>query len=249
MRLKNRIAIITGGSSGIGHAIATAFCGEGARVVIADVNPFSEGELTPDLYVRTDVSQSADCARLIDKTLERFGRLDILCNNAGVFEGTKNDEVSEIDEEVWDRVISVNLKGTYLCSKAALPQMQKQRAGVIINMGSISGLVSTSTGRNAAYSASKAGIVALTRNMAIGNARYGIRVNCICPGYIDTPMTESIFELYGKDGLKGDMARVQPLGRFGVPQEIANGAVFLASEESSFMTGASLTIDGGYTAI
>jgi NAD(P)-dependent dehydrogenase (short-subunit alcohol dehydrogenase family) len=248
MKLKDRIAIVTGGSSGIGRKIAAAFAREGAKVTIADIKTPASDQSVPHRYIATDVSRFADCSRLVETTVNEFGRLDILCNNAGVFEGTKNAEASEIDEEVWDRVIAVNLKGTFLCSKAALPVMQAQKSGVIINMGSISGIVSTSTGRNAAYSASKAGIIALTRNIAVGNAKFGIRANCICPGYIETPMTDSIFQVFGAEDLKRSIGDQQLMGRFGTAAEIAQAAVFLASDDSSFMTGAPLLVDGGYTA-
>jgi NAD(P)-dependent dehydrogenase (short-subunit alcohol dehydrogenase family) len=252
MRLNNKVALITGGNSGIGRATAMLFAREGAKValtgldeergnrVVAEINKDSGTAI----FIRSDVRLADDCRHAVDETLRKFGRLDILFNNAGVF---YPHSVVDCPEEEWDLTIDVNLKGTYLMSKLVLPAMIAQGGGVIINNGSGWGI----TGGNeaASYCASKGGVVLLTKAMAIDHGRQGIRVNCICPGDVDTPMLPADAKLR-KIEWKEYLAEAsnRPLGRIGLPEEIARAALFLATDDSSFMTGAVLAVDGGGTA-
>jgi NAD(P)-dependent dehydrogenase (short-subunit alcohol dehydrogenase family) len=194
--------------------------------------------------VAGDVALAADAERMVRVSLENFGRLDVLMNSAGQ-ELVAN--VLETSEEAWDRVLGTNLKGIYLVSRAALPHMLAQRRGSIVNVASQLALVGAKN--FAAYTASKGGVVSLTRSMALDHAQDGVRVNALCPGAIDTPLLRRQFEnRTGPQGTLDDLARLHPVGRLGRPEEIAQAAVFLASDESSFMTGAALVVDGGYTA-
>jgi NAD(P)-dependent dehydrogenase (short-subunit alcohol dehydrogenase family) len=252
MRLKNRVAIITGGTSGIGEATAMLLAQEGASLAITGRNQ-QRGKSVVDrikqhggetIFIPTDVSRADDCRRAVDETLRTFGRIDILFNNAGVFYPQTAIECSERE---WDEQIDVNLKGTFLMSKFALPAMIAQGHGVIINNSSGWGLVG---GDHAvAYCASKGGVVLLTKAMAIDHGRQGIRVNCICPGDVETPMLPADAKMRGlawDKYLAGCSER--PLGRIGTAEEIAKAVLFLASDDSSFMTGAALVVDGGGTA-
>ena len=241
--------MITGAGSGIGRATALLFAEEGAKVVVADysveggeetVKRVKEkgGEAT---FVAVDVSQAADVQKMIKTAIDKYGRLDILHNNAGIiFPLGPTENVSEAD---WDRVLSVNLKGVFLGSKYAIPHMLKQGGGVIINTASIAGLVGTTN--IPAYCASKGGIVSLTKAMAMEYARKNIRVNCICPGAIKTPMLDRFtgFQLEAKKLF----CEGEPIGRCGEPEEIAQAALYLACELSSFVTGTALIVDGGRT--
>jgi NAD(P)-dependent dehydrogenase (short-subunit alcohol dehydrogenase family) len=252
MRLANRTALITGGTSGIGRATAVLFAQEGARVAVTgrdatrglEVANRIENANGKVLFIRSDVRLAADCRHAVEETLATFGGLDILFNNAGVFFPRT---VPECPEEEWDLTLDVNLKGTYLMSKYALPAMIAAGRGVIINNSSGWGLVGGDAA--AAYCASKGGVVLLTKAMAIDHGRQGIRVNCICPGDVETPMLP---EDARRRGLSWETylagAANRPLGRIGQPEEIARAALFLASDESSFMTGAALVVDGGGTA-
>lgn len=254
MRFQGKSVIVTGGSSGIGKATVELFANEGARVLIADIDEYN-AMLTVEklrsmgkdvVFVKTDVSDLADCLRMSRTAIEEFGRIDVLCNNSGIFEMSDKNQVVDMDLATWQRVIDVNLTGTFLVSKMVLPIMRSQRSGSIVNTASISGLVSTSTGRSSAYNASKGALILLTKNMAVANAEFGIRVNSVCPGYVETPMSEKIF----KDvKLKQDIMNRHPMKRFAQPEEIAKAILFLASDDASFITGTSLVIDGGYTAI
>jgi NAD(P)-dependent dehydrogenase (short-subunit alcohol dehydrogenase family) len=252
MRLINKVALITGGNSGIGRATALLFAKEGARVAItgrnADRGKDVVGEIKKvsgtAIFIHSDVRIAEDCKRGVDKTLRQFGRLDILFNNAGVF---YPHTVLDCPEEEWDMTIDVNLKGTYLMSRAVLPAMIAQGNGVIINNASGWGI--TGGSKAASYCASKGGVVLLTKAMAIDHGRQGIRVNCLCPGDVDTPMLPTDAKLRGmewEDYLAE--ASNRPLGRIGTSEEIARAALFLASDDSSFMTGAVLAVDGGGTA-
>lgn len=252
MRLENKVALITGGTSGIGEASAQLFAKEGASVVItgrSEERGFAVTEKLLEsggraLFIRTDVRQAGECQRAVDGTLNAFGRLDILFNNAGVFFAHTTLDCSE---EEWDLQIDVNLKGTFLMSKAALPHMIQRGKGVIINNSSGWGIVGGD--RAVAYCASKGGVVLLTKAMAVDHGRQGIRVNCICPGDVDTPMLPEDARIRGlrwEDYLAGCANR--PLGRIGTADEIAKAALFLACDDSSFMTGAALVVDGGGTA-
>jgi NAD(P)-dependent dehydrogenase (short-subunit alcohol dehydrogenase family) len=252
MRLQNRVALITGGTSGIGEAVALLFAREGAKVAITGRNESRGHAVTARvlesggkaIFVRTDVRHAAECKRAVDATLRSFGRLDVLFNNAGVF---FPQTALECSEEEWDLQIDINLKGTFLMSKYALEPMIAQGGGVIINNSSGWGLVGGD--KAVAYCASKGGVVLLTKAMAIDHGRQGIRVNCICPGDVDTPMLPEDARRRGlewKTYLAGCEGR--PLGRIGTPEEIAKAVLFLASDDSSFMTGAALVVDGGGTA-
>jgi NAD(P)-dependent dehydrogenase (short-subunit alcohol dehydrogenase family) len=253
MKLEEKVALITGGNSGIGKATAILFAKEGARVCITGRNEKRCEEVVKEItdsggqaiYFIADVRFSKECRRTVESTMKAFGRLDILFNNAGVwFPSTAVD----CPEEEWDLTIDINLKGTYLMSKFALPHMIAQKSGVIINNGSGWGIV----GGNEAvsYCASKGGVVIMTKAMAIDHARQGIRVNCLCPGDVETPM---LSEDASKRGMSWEEYHAQaiverPMGRMGLPDEIAKAALFLASDDSTFMTGATLVVDGGGTA-
>jgi NAD(P)-dependent dehydrogenase (short-subunit alcohol dehydrogenase family) len=252
MRLANKVALITGGTSGIGHATATLFAREGARVAITGRNEQRGQEVVEEvkkiggaaIFVRADVSSAADCRKSVDETVRAFGRLDILFNNAGVFFA---HTALDCSEEEWDLQIDINLKGTFLMSKSALPVMLAQGSGVIINNSSGWGLVGGD--KAVAYCASKGGVVLLTKALAVDHSRQGIRVNCLCPGDIETPMLPEDARFRGlkwEEYIAGCANR--PMGRVGTAEEIAKAALFLASEDSSFMTGATLVVDGGGTA-
>jgi NAD(P)-dependent dehydrogenase (short-subunit alcohol dehydrogenase family) len=252
MRLANKVALITGGNSGIGEATALLFAKEGASVAVS-ARDESRGRSVVEgiqteggkaIFLRTDVRNPEDCQHAVAETIRAFAKLDILFNNAGVFLPQTAIECSEQD---WDFQLDVNLKGTFLMSKYALEPMLAQRSGVIINNSSGWGLVG---GDHAvAYCASKGGVVLLTKAMAIDHGKDGIRINCICPGDVDTPMLPEDARARGLDWktyLAGCENR--PMGRIGTPDEIAKAVLFLASDDSSFMTGAALVVDGGGTA-
>ncbi len=248
-RLENKVAVITGGASGIGEASAILFAREGAKVVLADVKEENGKQIADKinkdgnkaLFVKVDVSQKEDIDKMVGKTISEFKKIDILFNNAGI---ARLKPLHEQEENEWDDVIKINLKGAYLCSRGIIPYMQKQKKGSIINNASIAGVVGFPGA--AAYCASKGGLRLLTRNMALDYAADGIRVNDICPAVIETPMTLDE-ETMGRDQIK-EMAKAHPLGRVGTTDEVAYTALFLASEESSFITGTSVMVDGGYTA-
>ncbi len=248
MELDGKVAIVTGGSSGIGQAISELFAKENAKVVIADISPREatakatpNGE-NPAILIRTDVRDSAQVRRLIDETVAEYGGIDIVCNNAGI---ELVHSVVGMSEAEWDAVLDTNLKGPFLVSKYALPYMIAKKKGAVINIASQMGLVGSEN--LGAYCASKAGLILLTKVMALEYARYGIRVNCICPGPIQTPASDRHFNLERnpKEARKDFMSRV-PLSRFGKPEEVAQSALFLVSDRSSFITGESLVVDGGY---
>jgi len=252
MRLVNQSALVTGATSGIGEATALLFAREGARVAVTGRNE-GRGRRVVEaiekvggraIFVRTDVRKAADCRSAVDETVKAFGRVDILFNNAGVF---YPHDTLECSEEEWDEQIDINLKGTFLMSKAALPGMIARSRGVIINNSSGWGIVGGD--KAVAYCASKGGVVLMTKAMAIDHGRQGIRVNCICPGDVETPMLPVDAKLRGQkweDYLAGCANR--PLGRVGTVDEIAKAVLFLATDDSSFMTGAALVVDGGGTA-
>lgn len=246
MRLKDKISIITGGGGGIGRATALRFAKEGSKVVVSDRNE-ETGEETARLikdqngeaiFVQTDVSDSDSVQNLMSITVGQYGGIDILFNNAGV----GNSEVRSVDleEEEWDSVIDINLKSVFLGIKYAVPELMKSGNGVIINTSSLLGL----KGRKlvSAYNASKGGVVLLTQNAALEYGKYNIRVNAIAPGVIDT----NIIDMWKKDERKWPIiSRANALGRVGNPDEIASVALFLATDESSFITGVTLPVDGG----
>lgn len=252
-RLAGKVAFITGAASGIGAACALRFAEEGASLAGFDLNE-PAGEAAADwlagakrapksCFETGDVRDEVRLAEAVARVKERLGRIDVLVNAAGVAGG---GFVHALDAKEWDRVLDVNLKGTFLASKQVLPVMLAQQSGAIVNVASVEGIEGFMGGSS--YNASKGGVVLLTKNMAIDYARLGIRVNVICPGFIDTPMFRAVI-------LNGPAAPIAPkimdahqLGRWGKPVEIANAALFLASDEASFVTGVTLPVDGGYTA-
>jgi len=238
-RLESKVALVTGGSSGIGRASALTFAREGAKVVVADV-VVAGGEETVGmikkaggeaLFVKADVSKAVEVEAMVNRAVEAYGRLDCAFNNAGI-EGTLVSTV-EYPEEDWDRVMAVNLKGVWLCMKYEIPQMLKQGGGAIVNTASALGLVGT--GELSAYVASKHGVAGLTKTAALEYAQKGIRVNAVCPGVIHTPMVERL--IGGKAEYEAQVIRAEPVGRKGLPEEIAEAVVWLCSDAASFVTG------------
>jgi NAD(P)-dependent dehydrogenase (short-subunit alcohol dehydrogenase family) len=248
--LEGKVAIITGGADGIGRASVELFAEEGASVVISDIQDEKGRELERELsqrgmacaYVRADVSKPSDVEALVNEALSRFGRLDALFNNAGI-EGQPAPTADTTLEE-FDRIINVNLKGVFFGTKYAIPAMLENGGGSIVNNASVAGLVGFQG--VSAYCASKGGVVQLTRASALDYATQGIRVNCLCPGVIDTPMVQRAFEATPEMGEQ--IGQMEPIGRMGRPREVAELALFLASERSSFITGAIIPVDGGLVA-
>ena len=250
MKLTDRVAVITGAASGIGRATAELFVAEGARLALVDVDAdrLREHGLPADAcWTRAaDVSRGADVDALVAAALERFGRIDVLCNIAG---RSAFGDVLSTTESSWDDIVDSNLKSVFLCSKAVLPDMIARRSGVIVNMGSVWGLAAGS--HAAAYCASKGGILALTRSLAVDYAKYGIRVNALCPGGVETPMIDryaAALPAVSATAARNFLKTGHPMGRLGQPAEIARAALFLACDDSSFMTGSELVVDGGFLA-
>ena len=248
MRLANKVALISGGARGMGAVEARMFAREGAKVVIGDVLE-DDGRQTEAsineaggecLFVRLDVADETSWNAAVAAAIRRFGRLDILVNNAGI---ARIARVEETTAEEWDLVLDINAKGVFLGTKAAIPELRRAGGGSIVNISSIAGLVG---GRTSAYAASKGAVRLLTKSTAIQYAADGIRCNSVHPGVIESPMTRPIM-LDTADGREEAAAR-HPMGRIGQPEDIAYGVLFLASDESSFMTGSELVIDGGLTA-
>lgn len=242
-----KVAIVTGGASGIGKETAIQFARSGARVMIADMNAGQGDAAVAEIasfggsakFCKTDVADSSQVQNLIAQTVAAFGRLDFAFNNAGVNDVMKD----EWDEAVFARAISVNLTGVMLCMRFEIEQMLKQNeGGAIVNTASINGIVGN--GRQPAYTASKHGVIGLTRTAALAHGRANIRVNAVCPGVIETPMSAQALAL---PGVADMMEKMTPLGRTGKPREIASAVLWLCSEESSFVTGHPLVIDGGVT--
>jgi len=248
MRLQNKIAIITGAGSGIGQGIALAFVKEGAKVVVADWSEEGGKEAVEQVrkingeavFVKTDVSKTVDIDKMVKTCLDKFGRVDILVNNAGIY---RVYNLHEMSEEDWDKTINVNLKSVFLGSKRVIPEMLKQGQGKIINTASIAGLVGFA--QSGAYCASKGGIIALTKEMALDYAPKKINVNCICPGVIKTAMTK---DMITDPATKQFLESSTPYPRLGEPADIAMAAVYLASNESDFVNGHVLVVDGGWIA-
>lgn len=249
-RLEGKVVLITGVAGGIGRATANLFAKEGALIIGADIDEEGGKSITEEIqakggnitFVKTDVSNESDIEALFAVTHE-MGGVDVLFNNAGV-EAAK--ALLDTSEEDWDRSVNVNLKSVFFCSKYAIQQMKTKKKGVIINNSSVAALVGSFS---PAYSAAKGGIIALTKALAADFGEYNIRVNCICPGAIETPMLERVMEYQGEPNeVRARRLKNFPLTRFGYPHEIAQTALFLASDDSSFVTGATIVVDGGYTA-
>ena len=251
MRLKGKVALITGGTEGMGYATAELFLKEGARVSVSGRSPEKGAQALEMLsrlgeahFVRGDVASSDDALRMVEETVARFGRLDILFNNAGVYIEKPAEDMTESE---WDRLMDTNVKGTFLVSKFALPHMRRQGGGVIVNNSSDAGLIGN---RNCpAYCASKGAVNLMTKAMALDYAACGIRVNTVNPGTIDTPMLAREVEAAEDPEEYMERTRAEsPMGRIGRAEEVARAVLFLVSDESSFVTGASLSVDGGSTA-
>jgi NAD(P)-dependent dehydrogenase (short-subunit alcohol dehydrogenase family) len=249
-RFEGKVALVTGGGSGIGRATSLAFANEGAKVVIDDIN-VEGGEETLRLikstggeaiFVKADVSKGAEVEAMVEKTIDTYGRLDCAFNNAGIGEPLKR--VAKTTEDNWDRVMATNLKGVYLCMKYEVPHMLKQKKGAIVNTSSLAGLKGLSG--QAAYVASKHGVVGLTKSAAIEYATLGIRINAICPGVIDTPLIAP--NMKDRPHVEKGYIDMEPIGRLGKPEEIASAVLWLCSDEASFVVGSVFSVDGGVVA-
>ena len=252
-RLDGKVVLITGSGSGQGRAAARLFAGEGARIVVSDV-AVESGEETVQLgqeaggeaiFQAADVSKAADVEALIKAAVEAYGGLHVLYNNAAIWAARGIDNfVTELSEDGWDQVIDINLKGVFLCCKYGIPALIEAGGGSVINTASVAGIAG-SRNRSHAYSASKGGVVAMTRAMAMAYARNQVRVNVICPGGVDTPMIATMVDTEDR---RQRSAASHPLGRMGTPEDIAQFALYLASDESTWVTGGVFPIDGGFTA-
>ncbi len=243
-KLKDKVAIITGGAQGIGRAIAEKLGSEGAKIIIVDVmeeaakktaDEISKAQNVETLSLKVDVSSSQETEQMIKKTVEKFGKIDIMINNAGI---TRDNLLIRMSDDEWDKVISINLKGVFNCSKAAAKIMMKQRAGKIVNIASVVGLMGNAGQAN--YSASKGGVIALTKTMARELASRNINVNAVAPGFIKTAMTEKL-----SDEQKKKLTELIPLARLGEAQDVANIVAFLCTDESSYITGEVISVNGG----
>ncbi len=252
MRLKNKVAIVTGGGAGIGGAVARCYAREGAQLVIAEINP-KAGNANAEaihqaggdaVFIPTDVSQEEQVRAMVSATLDRYGRIDVLFNNAATLLLQQEARAHELSNETWERTLAVNLRGYWLCSKYVIPTMLKQGGGAIIHVASPTGQLGFT--RLTAYSVSKGGVLALMRAMAADYAPDGIRVNAIIPGTMDTPMNA---EEFSQEGAREKFIAMAPAGRLGTAEDVCGLAVYLASEESSYCVGGVFTVDGGLTAI
>ncbi len=249
MRLEGKVVLISGGARGQGAVEARLFAGEGAKIVIGDVLEAEgrqvEAEINESggecLFMRLDVTGEANWQEVVAATVARFGKLDVLINNAGIY---RTERVEETTEELWDQIMDINSKGVFLGTKSVIPEMRRAGGGSIINISSTAGLVGSSM--SAAYGASKGAVRIFTKATAIQYAGDGIRANSIHPGIIETPMTE---QLLSDDAQYRERLGRTPIGRIGRPEDVAYGALYLASDESSFVTGSELVIDGGRTAM
>ncbi len=250
-RVSGKVALITGGGSGIGRATALVFAREGAKVMIADYDR-EGGEQTVKMiktsggeasFVEANVAVAKQAEAMVAKTVETYGRLDCAFNNAGI-EGQMGGNLAECSEENWGRIIAINLTGVFLCMKYEIPQMLKQGGGSIVNTASAAGLIGLPGGT--AYVASKHGVAGLTKSAALEYAKSGIRINAVCPGFIRTAMVERVID--GGSISEDAMVAAEPIGRIGKPEEIANAVLFLCSDDASFVTGLPMPVDGGYVA-
>lgn len=246
-RFQDKVVIVTGGASGIGLATAKAFLTEGAKVVVADYS--EEGQKVADdfnaqgydcLFIKGDVAKEADVINTVEQTVAKYGRLDVMFANAGIAEESPLADTSLAD---WQRVVDINLTGVFLCDKYAIQQMLKQDGGgAIVNCGSIHSYVGVPSGA-AGYPAAKGGVKMLTASAALDYANKGVRINAVCPGYIDTPLLKDIDE-----AARNYLVSLHPVGRLGQPEDVANAVLFLADDASAFINGVSLLVDGGYVA-
>jgi len=243
MELKGKVALVTGGAQGIGKAVALMLARQGADVVVADVNLEKAAETAKEveatgrgaMAVNVDVTRLSDVENMVESAIGRFGRIDILINNAGI---ARDKLILRMTEEDWDAVLDVNLKGTFNCTKAVIKHMSKQRSGKIVNIASVVGEMGNAGQAN--YSASKAGVIGLTKTIAREFAQRGINVNAIAPGYIQTPMTDVL-----PDKAKEELKRMIPMERLGQPEDVATAVLFLVSDASSYVTGQVLNVNGG----
>ena len=251
MKLKNRTAIITGGASGIGKASATLFASEGANVVIADIREDAAAGVLSLIekdggnatFIKTDVSRAEDCQKMVDHALKTYGSVHILFNNAGIMHAEDNS-AEGTGEDVWDRTMDINAKGVFLCCKYGIPALKKSGGGSVINTASFVSMIGAATSQ-VAYTASKGAVLSFTRELAVIHAREGIRVNALCPGPLKT---ELLMKVLNTEEKKNRRLVHIPMGRFGEAEEIAKAALFLASDDSSYVTGTNFMVDGGITA-
>ncbi|MBX3012614.1 MAG: SDR family oxidoreductase [Caldilineaceae bacterium] len=251
-----KVVIVTGGAKGIGRAISLTFARAGASVVCADVDVKAGEEITQLaqaaegklIFAKADVSQAAECKALVEKTVAEFGGVDVLCNNVGIQPTDSYVPAHELAEELWDRIINVNLKSRFLMTKYCVPEMKKRGGGAIINTASVQGI--QSAWGVAPYAASKGGDLSLTRQLALEYAQDNIRVLAVNPGTIETPLVAEAAAASGEtvDSLRARWGAAHPLNRIGQPQEVANVVLFLASDKASFMTGSYVNVDGGLLA-
>ena len=250
MKLKNKVALITGGASGIGRESSLLFAREGASVVVVDIHDEAGEKTFKDIeaggrqafFVHADVSRAADCENMVRVTEETFGKLNVLFNNAGIMH-SKDDDAMATDEEVWDLTLAINLKGVFLGCKYGIPALRRAGGGSIINTASFVAFLGAATPQ-VAYTASKGGVLAMSRELAVVHARENIRVNALCPGPLHTELLMKFLDTEKKKQRR--LVHI-PVGRFGQAEEIARAALFLASDDSSYMTGSALTVDGGIT--
>ncbi|QDT49929.1 2,5-dichloro-2,5-cyclohexadiene-1,4-diol dehydrogenase [Symmachiella dynata] len=251
MRIENKVALITGGGSGIGRETSTLFAAEGAKVVVVDVNDTGGEETVTTIqsaggeavYVHADISQAADCENMVRTAEDSFGGLHVMFNNAGIMHGDDGD-AEQTSEKIWELTMAINLKGVFLGCKYGIPAIRKSGGGSIINTASFVALMGAATPQ-LAYTASKGGVLAMSRELAVIHARENIRVNALCPGPLKTELLMSFLDTEEKKQRR--LVHI-PMGRFGLAAEMAKAALFLASDDSSYMTGAEFTVDGGITA-
>ena len=249
MRLQDRVAVITGAGSGIGRAMSLLFAREGARVLAADLDGAAAEETAAQVgarcvAMRVDASQPDEVRAMIERAVAEMGRIDVLCNNAGI--GSTTDVV-DCEPDDWDRVMMVNVRSVFLGCKYAIPHMVRQGRGAIVNTASVAGMVGVP--KRASYCASKGAVIALTRQVAMDFVKQGVRVNCVCPGTVDSPWVERLLAgVDDKAAARAALEARQPMGRLGTPEEVAAAALYLASDDAAFVTGTSLVLDGGWTA-